>query len=267
MNFQFSKSNPERIPQYVALFQRAFPGNKKLTSKYLQWLYRDNPDGTLVGFDAFHEQRLVGHYACVPRQYEGAEGPQRCLHSVNTATDPEFTRRGLFTRLAEATYEVASQSGFQFVFGVANKNSISGFTSKLGFDPLGNVRLGLMGSLAVGAQAGSFGTSKRWTEWRLKNPSKKYYCVPTSHAKAAIYCRSALAAIILGEIDQVNVPFYSLEVPKVTPLLRLAPSFPCALRIKVPNKLMPSPWHVIARPLSASCYPNIVLSGLDLDSF
>ena len=267
MNFQFSKSVPERVPQYVALFQRAFPGNTKLSSKYLQWLYRDNPDGALVGFDAFHGQKLVGHYACVPRQYVGAEGPKRCLHSVNTATDPEFTRRGLFTRLAEMTYEAATRAGFQFVFGVANKNSISGFTSKLGFDSLGNVRLGLMGSLDVGAQAGSFTTSKKWTQWRLKNPSRKYCCVPASQTKAKIYCRSSLAAIILGEIDQIDIPLYRLEVPKFTTPLRLAPTYPCTSAIKVPNGLMPSPWHVIARPLSDSCYPNIKLSGLDLDSF
>jgi GNAT superfamily N-acetyltransferase len=125
MNFKFSKSNPERIPHYTELFQRAFPGNKKLTCEYLHWLYRDNPDGALVGFDAFHEQRLVGHYACIPREYVGAEGPKRCLHSVNTATDPEYTRQGLFTRLAEMTYDAASQANFQLVWMRVLRKAVS----------------------------------------------------------------------------------------------------------------------------------------------
>src|SRR4051812_41540991 len=99
------------LQEYIALFAHCFPKAKKLDSQYLQWQYVDNPIGRVIGFNAFDGSRLVAHYAVIPVSvdYEG----QRHLAcwSLNTASHPEYQGRGLFTRLAEQTYEAARQRG------------------------------------------------------------------------------------------------------------------------------------------------------------
>lgn len=55
----------------------------------------------------------------------------RAAQSGATMTHPEHQGQGLFTKLAERTYESARDSGVDFVFGFPNQNSYPGFTRKL----------------------------------------------------------------------------------------------------------------------------------------
>ena len=140
---------------------------------YVRWLYRDNPWGTAVGFNAFTNHELVAHYVTVPIEATLDGAPARGLLSLNTATHPTHQGKGLFTRLAEATYAHARDRGYEFVVGVANANSTPGFTRKLGFQlvtPL-DVRLGL-GQLTTSHDPVGFALA--WSEpalrWRLQRP-------------------------------------------------------------------------------------------------
>jgi len=51
--------------------------------------------------------------------------------SGDTMTHKAHTGKGLFTRLAKMTYELAKENGIKFVFGFPNKNSYPGFVKKL----------------------------------------------------------------------------------------------------------------------------------------
>lgn len=133
-----SQIQQDRLRNYLLLFKSTFP-NYKRDLHYLEWLYFQNPRGQVLGFDAIFEDRVVAHYACIPIKIFGFEGFH--LLSLNTATAVEHQGKGLFTKLAELTFAKAIDFGFEGVVGVANKNSVQGFLTKLGFKELGQLNL------------------------------------------------------------------------------------------------------------------------------
>jgi hypothetical protein len=66
MTFSPVRTDDAALAQYGALFAACFPGANKYTPQYLKWQYADNPDGPVVGFDAWDGERLAAHYVCVP---------------------------------------------------------------------------------------------------------------------------------------------------------------------------------------------------------
>lgn len=168
---------PEAIRQFAELLAASFPGATHLNETYLTWLYRKNPAGPVFGFNAFDGERLAAHYACVPAPVEIRGERYEALLSLNTAVHPDYQGRGLFTLLADATYDKAKQEGFACVFGVANANSTPGFIRKLGFQlvcPL-EARIGV-GSLDVDASiSGRIEFRRAWNskliDWRSSNPA------------------------------------------------------------------------------------------------
>jgi len=182
LRFAPVQNDPATLAHYGALFAACFPGTDKFTPAYLDWLYVANPDGAAVGYDAWDGERLAAHYVCVPARawVEGRE--VTLLLSLNTATHPDYQGKGLFTKLAEMTYQLGAQSGFDGCYGVANSNSTPGFVRKLGFQlvrPL-EARIGL-GSLrhAAKAPAASLSFERSWSPqalaWRCANPHNRVW--------------------------------------------------------------------------------------------
>ncbi len=132
-NLEPVTATQERLGQYQSLFLKCFGSQDRFSPAALDWLYRQNPDGGVVGFDAFAGDQLAAHYACVPAMARLFGKDVAVLLSLNTATHPEHQGKGLFTRLANATYERARAEGFASVYGVANANSTPGFIRKLRF--------------------------------------------------------------------------------------------------------------------------------------
>ncbi|MCX2983299.1 GNAT family N-acetyltransferase [Halieaceae bacterium IMCC14734] len=121
------------IRSYVKLLKSSFTSTDHFTADYLHWLYLQNPVGKVVGFNAYDDETLAGHYACVPTLIDLAGAQVRALLSLSTAVRPDYQGQGLFTRLAEETYKLAQAEGYACVFGVANANSTPEFVDKLGF--------------------------------------------------------------------------------------------------------------------------------------
>ena len=171
--------NLEILQKYIELFSICFPKARKFTIEYLQWLYTKNPDGMMIGYNAFDGNKLVCHYACIPVSFMINSKCERALLSLNTATHPDYQGKGLFTSLAKKTYDSAKEEGYSFVYGVANANSTPGFITKLGFQcvrPL-DVRLGI-GRIKPDYEKimESAFFRRIWTEeslsWRCANPAK-----------------------------------------------------------------------------------------------
>ncbi|MHA4867750.1 GNAT family N-acetyltransferase [Duganella sp. PWIR1] len=162
---------------YGQLFAACFPGTEKFTPAYLRWLYADNPDGGVAGYDAWDGERLAAHYVCVPGMATVGGQEVRVLLSLNTATHPDYQGKGLFTKLAALTYDSAREQGYDAVYGVANANSTPGFIRKLGFQlvrPLeARVGVGGVGTPPHGqGVAASFERVRSPTAlaWRCANP-------------------------------------------------------------------------------------------------
>jgi hypothetical protein len=137
-DFEIRKTSETRIPKYVELLKGCFP-TFNASQEYLEWLYFKNPLGEVLGFDAIYRDEVVAHYACIPTKISGING--LALLSLNTATSPRFQGRGLFKVLAQNTYELAAESHYSCVVGVANGNSFNAFVRHLGFEHLGNLDL------------------------------------------------------------------------------------------------------------------------------
>src|SRR6478609_3886385 len=117
MDFKPIAVDDAHLTRLGQLFRAAFPTAHHLDAGYLRWLYRDNPSGHVVGFDAFEGDVLAAHYACVPAEVRWKGNQVRALLSLNTATHPNFQGKGLFSQLATATFDHAAQSGFTLVYG------------------------------------------------------------------------------------------------------------------------------------------------------
>ena len=196
------------LNEICALVNRA-SGNNHLVPEYLRWQYLQNPGGSAVGFNAYLDGKLVSHYVTVPVAARVHGAPARGLLSINTATDPAHMGKGLFTRLASMTYEAGQAQGFSYVVGVANDNSVYGFTRKLGFDAVGCLQTRFVcGHLVYRTAPSPTSFSAQWNRdalrWRLANP-KSSYCAKGSHIGAIVYGSSNRFQVMMHESQQTDV--------------------------------------------------------------
>jgi GNAT superfamily N-acetyltransferase len=284
VNFELRPSGytPESSDAYSRLFARCFPHARPFEDRYLRWLYADNPDGSVVGFDAWSEGRLAAHYVCIPARAIVHGVSQPVLLSLNTATDPDFQGQGLFTKLADATYRLAAERGFAAVYGIANANSTPGFVRKLGFalvSPLdARVGLGTVGDAPPPSPALSF--RREWTPetlaWRIANPVRPYrLCRPGAQLAGAhaptgrpgINAWAEVAAADAAGLPVGPAPFgLRLHLG-----LRPRNSARAGAWFDVPQRFRPSPLNLIFRSLAGDGAPldaeNIYLGQLDFDAF
>lgn len=261
------------IPDYVELFQSSF-ADDKLNAGYLRWQYQDNPHGQVIGVDAYAGGKLAAHYAIIPRRYRlGAETFSAAL-SVNTATHPDHQGKGLFTRLATETYEIAKAQGVQFVVGAANANSVGGFLRKLEFISLGQIRL-YAAFAAVRAQEAALDIDldPAWLAWRFRNPSRTYGRAALPDGTVDLSTRLKGVSFHIARLSGPNASQLT-DLPRGLPFMPgltayFGPTPPSLGRL--PMRLQPSPWHVIWRVLDPDLSSNLVnrlrFDGLSMDTF
>lgn len=106
-------------------------------AELFSWKHLDNPfgrspmwvaevDGTVAGFRTFLRWELVDRDGRV----------HRCVRAVDTATHPDFQRRGIFSALARAAIADLVADGDDFVFNTPNEQSRPGYL-KLGWVDVG----------------------------------------------------------------------------------------------------------------------------------
>jgi len=126
----------------LAMFAACFAKNdspRPLES--LDWQYRKGPTARTfvdisVADEAGQAPRLAAIYATLPLFLRVAGERRLAVQSLDTLTDRDFRGKGLFVRLAEATYERAANEGAACVYGFPNGNSAPGFFGKLGWRSL-----------------------------------------------------------------------------------------------------------------------------------
>jgi GNAT superfamily N-acetyltransferase len=273
----------ESLAAYAALFAACFPNSEKFSIAYLAWLYRDNPHGQAIGFDARDGATLAAHYVCIPVAVKLHGGYVRAMLSLNTATHPQYQGRGLFTRLAEQTYTRAAELGIVAVCGVANGNSTPGFTRKLGFtliEPLqaavGAGRLAVPPAQAAESAGFRYDWSREALAWRCANPTNR---VAVRLQDGYLQCVAKAAAGMLHAYAELPAPDFALpetqtrlywSMPRL--FLGLVPGQTgIGSYWSIPQRLRPSPLNFIFRALSkdmaAPGRGEISLSFLDFDAY
>ena len=277
-----STAAPAMIESYLDLFRRCFPSAVHYTNNYLRWLYAENPAGHVVGFDAFDDDHLVAHYVCIPCPVSLDGQTRMGLLSLNTATDPAYQGRGLFVRLANATYEKAAGEGYHLVFGVANANSTHGFINRLGFQHVCSLlALAGIGPLSFDPDRNIENESRfrrAWTpdlyRWRLANEANPVF---TSHfvGQTSFSARTSIPGVVcwaerhVGEaINRTGHPPHVARIflgcfPRDVPRPRFY--------LSIPQRLRPSPLNLIYRPLvsapSTIDPASVFFDFLDFDAF
>jgi GNAT superfamily N-acetyltransferase len=115
------------------------PPMLKRTPELFAWKHFDNPFGESIGLVACSDDRIVGLRAFMRWELSTPEGTTlRCLRAVDTATHPEFERRGIFRRLTEEAVEEAVADDVDMIFNTPNAKSGSGYLS-MGWEEVGGI--------------------------------------------------------------------------------------------------------------------------------
>ncbi len=274
--FERISPTPERMREHALLLRTAFPHAAHFTEAYLAWEYAANPDGIVLGYDAYRDDRLCAHYATQPMTARLFGRDVRGLLSFNTATHPEHQGRGLFTALAQRTFRDAAREGYEFVIGVANANSTPGFTRKLGFQLVSPLHV-LVG-IGAARMPASLDTAfeRTWSHasrtWRTANPRTRYY-----DGAGALTCATD-TPLIKAQLTCASWPdaarhssAFGLAHP-LTVWMGLAPGVRWrGLAVPLPNRLRPSPLNLIfldltgrARTLPAE---HVRFDAIDFDAY
>ena len=237
----------EDIPVIAALMREVHGEQTRLTEAYLTWQYVENPNGLVVGYNAWDSDQLAAHYACMPVMME----EERWLWSLNTATHPDYRGQGLFPRLAELTYQRGTNEGYSAVIGVANAQSAGGFIRKLGFQELGrlSVYLNIFTKITTPFIARRFDFGHR-----LKHLGRSQGCL-----ELTVIHRKGVP--VLGN----TMPGCVLRAPHVYIGLHRPDRM---VGFKLPERWKPSPWVAIVRELAGTAHDvkRIQIEALDSDS-
>lgn len=230
---------------YSILLSRSFK-NFRPSVAYLDWLYFGNPRGSVMGYDAYHGEVLVAHYACIPIKINSFT--QNSLLSLNTATHPDYQGRGLFSFLANKTFQSA-EARFANVIGVANSKSVGGFIKHLGFEAIGNLdlRIGRLSRLDMGSRV----FSDEDLEWRSTCPSRPLSITPLGSGSNLVVAKPfRLAPSVKAIVFKDGIPATNSHPNMIGVTLDWRRDINPLL--KLPKHLKPSPLVLIFKPLLES---------------
>ena len=268
------------ITSYSSLLGDVFGKPELFTKEYIQWQYADNPDGNIVGFNAYDGETLAAHYVTQPMQAVVRGVKMKGLLSLNTATHPEHQGKGLFVKLANQTYSYAAEQGYDFVIGVANQNSVHGFTKKMGFQLVGQLHALLgMGALPHSNDLSSFSYYKDWSPealtWRLSNPCSQY---GVSNDRNVVITSPTAYPMITATLGTFDKKRYAVTPrPSSFSVLNLwiganrDITSKTNLYFNIPNRLRPAPLYLIFKALNSSIAPldfdDVFFQALDFDAY
>lgn len=282
ITFSPVRVDAQSLLRYEALFTVCFSKQEKFSPRALEWLYAQNPDGHVVGYDAYDGDTLAAHYVCIPASLRVNGHVQKSLLSLNTATHPQYQGKGLFTKLAEMTYQAAAEQGYSSVYGVANANSTPGFVRKLGFQLVQSLESKIgFGSLgvnwALAARNAHFERvwSQESLDWRCANPVNRIH---SSAAGGHIAFHARAFGSILPAYAELpgTLAYRPARSAMQSPMhlyLGLTPKSAGGLRtyMDIPQRFRPSPLNLIFRSLSAPDFSleseHILFSFLDFDAY
>jgi hypothetical protein len=128
---KFQENDKSKV---LELFEKVF--HKKMTEQFWNWRFGKNPFGKPFVRLAFIEKNLVANYLLHPVILEINNCKKKCLFSMTTMIDSNYSGKGIMTKLATEAYDKGKDELYNIVFGFANKNSRHMFTKKLDFKEL-----------------------------------------------------------------------------------------------------------------------------------
>lgn len=141
--FIIEKNNLSNIDELIHLSKTYYNEGDIINKEYLHWQYLSNPNGKPFLFTSKEKSdtELAGQYLVIPIKFSFNNKTILGSLSLNTLTNPKYQGKGLFTKMANATYEACSKENAFFTIGFPNPQSYPGFVKKLDFQHLGDIPL------------------------------------------------------------------------------------------------------------------------------
>tara|TARA_Y100001960_G_C14743441_1_gene864316 strand:- start:1256 stop:2329 length:1074 start_codon:yes stop_codon:yes gene_type:complete len=135
--YPIREMNTHDIDRFRELYKAVWGFNRPLG--FDKWRLFDTPHGTCPTAVAMDGDRFAGLYTLWPISLYLAGTEVLGGQSMDTMTHPDHQGRGLFTKLALASYEIAASRGVKALYGFPNPNSYPGFVNKLNWDHTGDI--------------------------------------------------------------------------------------------------------------------------------
>jgi len=119
------------------LLAAELPDDRFVDTRYLRWLYAENPLGAAIQRSTDERGTRVAHYAIVPQTYRDRNGPVATAFSLNAVVRAGHQRAGHFRTNGLAIYDEAPAHGMKFVIGVANEKSTGAVVKYMGWRLVG----------------------------------------------------------------------------------------------------------------------------------
>lgn len=129
------------LPEVLELLAMALGETEllKRTGELFHWKHVANPFGKSIALVAEADGKIVGLRAFMRWELIDPGGTiLRCARPVDTATHPDFRRRGVFQTLTEAAVEDARRRGVDLIFNTPNADSGAGYR-KMGWSEVGGI--------------------------------------------------------------------------------------------------------------------------------
>jgi len=109
---------------------------------FFRWKHRDNPFGPSPAWVALDGERTVGLRVLLRWEFDRDNGPDdgiaRAARAVDTATDPAYQGRGIFSGLTLHAIDELTREGLHFIFNTPNDQSLPGYL-KMGWKIVGKL--------------------------------------------------------------------------------------------------------------------------------
>ena len=157
---------PSDRPALMALMRRSLGADDDVRySQFFSWKHDENAFGASPMWVACDGDRLAAARAFMRWEFVRGGSIVRAVRAVDTATDPDYQGKGLFTALTLHGLDALRDEGIDFVFNTPNEKSRPGYL-KMGWREIGTVPTvvrfsGVAGlKTAVASRVGA----ERWSE-------------------------------------------------------------------------------------------------------
>ncbi len=134
------------------LLDAELPSHRFVDSRYLDWLYDQNPYGPAIQRSVDDEGVRIGHYALVPQRFRSPDGVFPAAFSLNAVVRSGGQRKGLFTQMGLEIYEEAGAAGWLLTTGVCNEKSIGAVVKYMGWKWPGPLPVRVVAPLWIGTK-------------------------------------------------------------------------------------------------------------------
>lgn len=136
-SLEFKKVSIENLIRFSEMMELSL--GLIVDENYFEWKYIKNPAGEVIAFEALDGEKSVGFYGVIPEWYIVNGEKIKIYQSMDTMVHPDYRRRGLFTSLANMTYDYINQyEDNTFIIGIPGMNSLPGFVQKLNWQNIHN---------------------------------------------------------------------------------------------------------------------------------